>query len=241
MILTLEKMQEELQGWSFLEELPEKVGSFVRVDGFTSHGQELSMVRYVNEAQHRSLDLTYTSETGDFVPVKTVGLHVFRDIKYFYRDKNMFAAAVLEGLASMIASIDNEVEHDYSCEAVDYHFKDWEYGMQLPRKIGSYELFISPANPISSINGSFIFIDYTDFTEGNQLCFFYNVYRNEIFAEKKQHYLPITTNEFTVMNKKLPKSIRYRTSENLKKDNEGKLGRLEALLKEKLVQTLESL
>lgn len=241
MILSTEKMQEELQGWELPGQLPEAIGGFVKIPGEGIKGQILSILKYVNEEQHCSVELTYSSETGDFVPVKTIGLHSFRDVQYFYRDKDDFAEAMVRALPLIISSIDRSTEHSYSREADDYHFKNWAYGQSLPEKIGSYELFIRPDNPVSYINGSYIFLDYTDFATGNQLCFFYNIYRNEIFAEKKQAYLPVTTNDFTVMNKPLAKGLKQRTAENRRKDDESKLIRLESLLQKKLEQTLREL
>ena len=63
---------------------------------------------------------------------------------------------------------------------------NWAYTGKLPQKIGAFELYITPDNPIDYINGSTLFIDYSDFEHGNQLVFFYNSFRDEFFAETKK-------------------------------------------------------
>ena len=85
-------------------------------------------------------------------------------------------------------------------EASAIGFDKWDYWRSLPRQIGSFELFITPDNPLEYLNGSYIFLDYTDFKHNNQIYFAYNIYRNELFAELKQNSIPITTSVFDVPN-----------------------------------------
>ena len=84
-------------------------------------------------------------------------------------------------------------------EAKALHFEQWDYWRSLPAKVGDYELYITPDNPLPYINGSFIFLDYTDFKHGNQIYFSYNIFRDELFAEMRKNHLPLTTDAFDVL------------------------------------------
>ena len=167
--LKITEIEAQLNEWEFLKELPPEIDGFKLTMGQGIDGQILTIASYGNEAMHSKLDLVYTSETFDYVPVKTIGMHTFRDIRYFCRDRDT-------GLAS------------------------WEYAARLPQKVGGFELFIAPDNPIDYINGSTLFIDYSDFEHGNQLVFFYNTFRDEFFAETKKGFMTGITHEFDCRN-----------------------------------------
>ena len=81
-----------------------------------------------------------------------------------------------------------------NCEARALAFEKWDFWRSLPKQVGDFELFITPDNPLLYLNGSYIFLDYSDFKHGNQIYFAYNIFRNELFAEKKHEYFPLTTN-----------------------------------------------
>ena len=187
-----------LKDWDFLTKLPPRVGNFELVPGTGIKGQILNIAAYVNEATRCRLDLTYTTETFDYVPVKTVGLHTFRDERYFYRDRDKFAAMVLNHLPRLLGDIDRGEPHSMNCEAKALAFEKWDFWRSLPKQVGDFELFITPDNPLLYLNGSYIFLDYSDFKHGNQIYFAYNIFRNELFAEKKHEYFPLTTNVFDV-------------------------------------------
>lgn len=198
--LSINEIEASLKEWDLLAQLPKAIGEFKLVPGTGIDGQILNIAAYVHEQSHCRLDITYTSETFDYVPVKTVGMHSFRDVRYFCRDKDKFAQMMLVNLPDILADIDRRTPHKIDYEARALHFETWDYWRSLPSKIDDYELYITPENPLPYINGSFIFLDYTDFTHGNQLYFLYNIFRDELFAEMKQNYLPLTTEAFDVLS-----------------------------------------
>ena len=196
--MSITEIEASLQNWDLLTKLPPKMGNFDLLPGTGIKGQILNIASYEYAPSHCRLDLTYTSETFDYVPVKTVGLHVFRDERYFHRDREKFGQQLLAELPLLLSSIDRGKPHTFGCEAKTLGFEKWDYWRKLPARIGDYELFITPENPLEYLNGSYIFLDYTDFQHGNQLYFAYNIYRNELFAEKKKAYFPLTTDVFDV-------------------------------------------
>lgn len=192
----IKEIAAQLPEWEFLQGLPQEIDGFKLELGQEINGQILTMASYVNPAVHSRLDLIYTSETFDYIPVKTIGLHTFRDIRYFCRDKDKFAAMMQAKLPELLFEVNRDQIHHVETLAEETGLNHWEYGAQLPKKIGGFELFIAPGNPIDYINGSTLFIDYSDFEHGTQLVFFYNTFRNEFFAESKTNFLPGITHEF---------------------------------------------
>lgn len=190
------EIEESLKDWEFLKELPKEINGFQLQDGTGIKGQILNIASYVNEEMHCSLDLIYTGETFDYVVVKNIGLHTFRDERFFSRDQNRFAENVLKNLPSIIDTISRSANSKLGYESKVMGFDKWEYWKSLPKTIGEYELFINPEAPLKYINGSWIILDYTNFAKGNQIMFLYNSFRNELFAELKKGYMPYTTERF---------------------------------------------
>lgn len=208
-----------LKDWELLKKLPKKIEGFVLKEGSGIQGQIINIASYVDEINHCSVDLIYTGETFDYVIVKNIGLHTFRDDRFFSRDQSHFAAMVLQELPALLHEISNKKEKSMGYEAREMGFAQWEYWKTLPKKVGNYELYITPETPLEYINGSWVFLDYSDFTNGNQLMFLYNGFRNELFAELKKGYLPVTTDDF----------------------NANSLAVLENVMKKNLLNTLQEL
>ena len=213
------EIEAELQEWEFLKQLPKELEGFTLREGTGIKGNILNIASYVDEANHACVDLIYTGETFDYVIVKNLGLHTFRDDRFFTRDKDKFAEVVLNKLSSLLQEMGKgKVKHmGYESEVMG--FNEWDDWKTLPKQIGNFELYITPDNPLEYINGSWVILDYSDFANGNQLMFLYNSFRNELFAEMKKGNLPLTTEEF----------------------NANSLEALSALIKVKLEKTLTAL
>ena len=213
------EIEAELQEWEFLKQLPKELEGFTLREGTGIKGNILNIASYVDEANHACVDLIYTGETFDYVIVKNLGLHTFRDDRFFTRDKDKFAEVVLNKLSSLLQEMGKSKVKQMGYESEVMGFNEWEDWKTLPKQIGNFELYITPDNPLEYINGSWVILDYSDFVNGNQLMFLYNSFRNELFAEMKKGYLPLTTEEF----------------------NANSLEVLSALIKKKLEKTLTAL
>ena len=196
---SIEEIREALDGWDFLKELPEEINGFTLHQDRTIDGQVLNIASYRNDAVRCRLDITYTSETFDYVPVKIAGLHQYRDIRYFFRSRERFAEQAHEYKESQIDTLwflsRYDLEKGDTKAAIEKLEKSGQME-KLPEKIGRFELFIRPENAIEYINGSIIFLDYTDFATGDQLVFLYNRFRDEFFAETKHALKPDNITDF---------------------------------------------
>lgn len=192
------EIAEKLNEWDFLQKLPEEINGYKKVAGTGIDGQILHIVGYVNEAEHCRVDLTYTSETFDYVPVKTIGMHTFREERYFCRDQQRFGEMMLEHLPALLAEVSRSHKTKFSYAAKEVRFEDWNSWQALPKRIGNFELYITPDNPVNYINGSHIFLDYSDFEHKSMLYFLFNNFRVEVFGEMLQKGMPVTINTYTV-------------------------------------------
>ena len=201
----LQKLPKELHGFTFIEGgliLPIEKPGYPLVDCGDKRGHELLLGAYENEAARRRLELIYTKETYDYVPVRQVGLNRYRDFRYITRDKDVFA----EWITGAIDRLVEETAPGYMPRA-GHMLKakgilDWHYPDKLPERIGNFVKFIGPQYPLEFTNGTFIILDYVDFAGNNELMFLYNRIRDEFYAENKKRLKPNTIHEFDA--KKLP-------------------------------------
>ena len=184
---SIEEIREALDGWDFLKELPPEINGFTLHQDRVIDGLVLNIASYRNDAIRCRLDITYTSETFDYVPVKVAGLHQYRDIRYFFRSRDRFAEHVKDKLPALVHDIDIRTSHNLGVIIEETGLPEWRYGEKLPEKIGRFELFIRP---------EVIFLDYTDFATGDQLVFLYNRFRDEFFAETKHALKPDNITDF---------------------------------------------
>ena len=182
---SIDEIAEQVKDWSFINDLPEEFQGFTKRIKIEKQGQVLFICSYVNEALKARLDIIYTSETFDYILCRTMGLNEYRDIRFIYKQRDIFEREVGVHIKSVLAEMSSP-EHRKHVYIVDEKgIPNWEYGNNLPAKIGSFELYIKPCEVIRHINGSFIFVDYSDFERKDQLVIMYNVLRDEIFAELK--------------------------------------------------------
>lgn len=196
----IEEIKEQIKDWEYLNDLPEKIGKFTLDRNNEIDGLVLNLASYRHDATKCRLDLIYTSETFDYLPVKKFGLQQFRDIRYIFRSRDKFEESMRDRLEELLDEIDLEVQHDLGFIVNEAGIQKWEYSEKLPKKVGRFELYVKPSHAMEYINGSVILIDYSDFATGDQLLVLYNRFRDEYFAETKQELKPGNTAAFDAKN-----------------------------------------
>ena len=197
----IEVIRERRPGWEFLQKLPKELHGFTFKEGgemMTRH--EFLLGAYENVPARRRLELIYTKETFDYVPVRQVGLHRYRDFRYITRDKDVFA----EWITVAIDRLVEETTPTYIPRSGHIlklkGILDWHYPDRLPERIGNFVKFIGPQYPLDFINNATVILDYADFNAGDELVFLYNRVRNEYYAENKKRFIPNTMHEFDAKN-----------------------------------------
>lgn len=182
---SIQEVAQQVKSWDFTINLPEEIDGFVKEIQSNIDGQVLHICRYFNVGLKAQLDIIYTVETFDYVVVRTMGINTYRDVRYVYKERDVFAQKVLEALPRIIKNMEHPDSVNLGAMVAEHGILTWEYGNSLPAAIGDFELYIKPKNAIEHINGSVIIIDYTDFKRKDQFVVYYNRLRNQFFAELK--------------------------------------------------------
>ena len=178
-------IQQETREWAFIQELPETLGAFKKTLPDTIDGQILTICRYEAENLKAKLDIIYTTETWDYIVVRTMGMNSYRDVRFIYKEKDLFAAKVKAYLPSILQEMEHPESVNLGEMVAQKGITTWDYGNNLPQQIGPFTLDITPEKSIEHINGSIILIDYTDFSRKDQLIIMYNRLRDQFFGELK--------------------------------------------------------
>jgi len=186
--------------WEVLKKLPREMLGFVLEEGGQLKGHEFTLAAYGNAVWHRRLEFIYTKETFDYVPVRQVGLHRYRDFRYITRDKDRFAMQLPEILPRLLEELTPAYLPESAHMLERKGILSWHFPDTLPDRIGDFEKFIVPQHPLDFINNSSVILDYVDFVGGNELVFLYNRVRNEFFAETKTSFFPNTIHDFDALS-----------------------------------------
>jgi hypothetical protein len=189
----VEKVIAELEEWAYLRELAPTVSGFTLELNMRENGSLYEIFTYVNTLEHRKFAVVYDSATMDFLVRLTVGLTEFCDIGFISTKLSILERALKEKMPAALqklAGIDNS--------AVCSIFKqkkilEWPYAATLPAELQGFELFIKPAQPVKVINGSYIIIDYSDFSVQSNFLIYYNIFRDEFFGEVRVRRTPQMT------------------------------------------------
>ena len=191
-----EVIEERRPHWEFLQKLPKELHGFTFEEGGQLKGHEFLLGAYVNEAARRRLELIYTKETYDYVPVRQVGLHRYRDFRYITRDKDVFAKWITGAIDRLVEETTPTYIPRSGHLLKAKGILDWHYPDKLPERVGNFVKFIGPQYPLDFINNATVILDYADFDAGDELVFLYNRARNEFYAENKKRFIPNTMHEF---------------------------------------------
>lgn len=215
----MEKIIEQVTGWEFLKKLPGEIYGFTLINESMVCGSQYRIFTYNNPLTRRSFTIVYDQATKDFLARIVVGLMEYCDINYITGD-----LAVLENILTdrMEKTLKGLSCFDPASLCVRFKEKkifEWPYIAMLPKQLSGFELFINPQEPLKVLNGTYVIIDYSNFTTESNLTINYNIYRDEFFGEIRTRRIPVMTYDFDA--KTLPE--------------------LEVRIKEKLVATLDDL
>ncbi len=119
-----------------------------------------------------------------------IGLIEYNDVGYIVTDLAAFEKLLQERMEETLHELAVYESHHMESVLLQTGVTEWPYGLSLPARIGRFELFISPDQPVKMINGSYIVIDYSCFEEESNLLIYYNIYRDEYFGEIRFYRTP---------------------------------------------------
>mgnify|MGYP001675677303 FL=1 len=149
-----------------------------------------ALFSYENNAMHRAASAYYHEETKEYKLSVQIGLTNFCHIEFIAPNIAAFEKRLDEHLRKLLVELVTFDPKTISSIVCKKKIMEWEYGKSLPAELEGFELFISPEKPLKITNGSYIILDYSDFSIASNFVIYYNIFRDEFFGEGRVHGIP---------------------------------------------------
>lgn len=192
----MEKIIKQVQAWELLAKLPAEFAGFTLVLDLQEHGTRYCIFTYRNAEWHKSFSVVYDKATKEFLARIVVGLTEYFDVNFIVADIQLLEKLLIKKLKETLLSLAVFDQDKLSSIVIEKQILNWPYGKELPQQLVGFELFIKPSEPVNIINGSYIIIDYSDFSNESSLVIYYNIFRDEFFGEARIRRTPHMSSVF---------------------------------------------
>lgn len=186
----MEKIIQQVQVWDFITKMPvEFVGFTLKIE-LQQRDTQYCIFTYYNEEWHKSFSVLYDTATKEYFARMVIGLTEYFDANFIVGDLETLENLLKNRLENNLRSLAVFNRDSLDSILVDKQILEWTYGKELPKELVGFELFIKPYEPVRIINGSYIIIDYSDFSNESNFIIYYNIFRDEFFGEVRLRRTP---------------------------------------------------
>lgn len=186
----MEKIIAQVQTWELLAKLPKEFAGFELILERKEQGTQYCIFAYRNKQWHKSFSVLYDKATKEFLARTVVGLTEYFDVNFIVGDIQVLENLLVKRLKKTLTDLAVYDKDNLDSILVDKKILEWSYGKELPQELVGFKLFIKPCEPVKIINGSYIMIDYSDFSAESSLVIYYNIFRDEFFGEARIRRTP---------------------------------------------------
>lgn len=189
------------EGWqSYLQSLPTLYSGF-SLDGEPNEEVLLHRIfAYRNDECRRSATVVYDRSTCEFMLRVKVGLVEFCDVRFIHPERERFESILKISLLPLLDLLQCCIPERMETLFRNKKLHEWSYESFLPLQLNGFNRVVSPATCVQVTNGSYLILDYSDYSCDSSLRFFYNVFRDDFFAELLIHGVPEATKLFDAPN-----------------------------------------
>ncbi len=210
-------VKELVADWAYMKNLPPTIKNFQLQVLKEEYDDIYDLYRYVDDNLHCSATAYYHAETDEFKLRVQIGSFEFCNKECI--------APTLEEFEDILSSRFDEILHhvvDFNMDKIetlfkDKHIVDWDYSSILPDQLEKFELFIRPSKPLRITNGSYVILDYENFSYNSNFVIYYNIFRDEFFSDARVAGVPDINYEFDSQSlEELQNKLSIHLSERLK-------------------------
>jgi len=188
----------QVSEWSVLQKLPADICGFRLVIELQECEGQYRIFTYDNPVRRRIFTVVYDSVTKEFLARVTIGLIEFCDISFIVGDLKALQRVLSDRMEKTLISLGRFDVNSLDSIFIEKKIIEWAEKLQLPHTIAGFDLNITPMEPVKIINGSYIVLDYSDFSTESNLIIYYNIYRDEFFGEVRIKRTPQMAADFDV-------------------------------------------
>jgi hypothetical protein len=195
-IAVVEKLMEQLNAWTYMNTLPQEMSGFTITIEREFNGTQYRLFSYQNEKRRQKFSVVYDKAAKEFLARWNIGLLEFCDVNFIAPEINALQRILEARLSATLHSMDVFDPASLGSVFINKKILDWPFAAELSPEIAGFSLFTRPTKPLKALNGSFVIIDYSDFTERTNLLIYYNIYRDDFYGELVFQGTPQMTTAF---------------------------------------------
>ena len=190
-------LQDPTEGWQeYLQSLPPIYSGFTLYSEANEESLLHRIFSYNNDACSRSATIVYDKVTFEFMLRVRVGLVEFCDVRFIHPDRERFEAVLKNSLFSLLDLLQCCIPERMETLFRNKKLHEWDYESFLPQQLHGFARVLCPQNCVQVTNGSYLILDYSDYACVSSLRFFFNVFRDDFFAELLLKGVPEATKLF---------------------------------------------
>ena len=190
-------LQDPTEGWQeYLQSLPPVYSGFTLDSAANEESLLYRIFSYRNDACSRSATIVYDKVTFEFMLRVRVGLVEFCDVRFIHPDRERFEAVLKNSLFSLLDLLQCCIPERMETLFRNKKLHEWDYESFLPQQLHGFTRVLCPQNCVQVTNGSYLILDYSDYACVSSLRFFFNVFRDDFFAELLLKGVPEATKLF---------------------------------------------
>lgn len=177
-------------------DLPTAIGSWKRRELSAEERERHVLFCYEDATVGWRILGLYADETADFMVKYDLGLIVLTDIRFTYDSAADFWKILQTDFVRVVTDRFVRRGETASILVKNAGILNWESEYDIPEACRHYRRVIAPSAPILGLNGSYIILAYADVTNTKGILFFYNVFRDDFFAETRNQGVPGIVHDF---------------------------------------------
>lgn len=188
------KRRQGFLDWDVEHRLPAVIGDyrFRRVD--RQEGRIYQAFSYVSDATGWEVKALFDEETMDYMVKTDFRLFVMTDIELITGDFQAYQKAVETLLEKNMRR--ELIDRRISVIVQGRAFSTWHWQDVLPETVGAYRRMVDPSRPLLGLNGSYIIAVYECAEKERGIVFFYNMFRDEYYAEMSAEKIPVIIHQY---------------------------------------------
>lgn len=193
---TIDRVAKAAEEWQYYQELPTEIEGF-RLDKTVNITKDsYDIYSYINDELHKRVTIYYHDETREYKLREKLGVIEFCNISFVEEDLAVFEHHLRAEFEQLLANLAHFNPKSLNILMQQKNITEWEWGQSLPATLKNFELFVKPSEPVKINNGSYIIIDYVDFSLESSFTIYYNIFRDEFFGEARIWNIPDVNYDF---------------------------------------------
>lgn len=190
------KLLEQIKQWNIEEELPPFIGGFQFIRRFSQEADGLYIASYCWKEKGWQVHIVYDTMNEEFSLKIDMRFMEMTWINFISENFAVYRKEIVEKLPLAIETSFVDPQRNFNALFRAKEWEEWKYEEVLPEKWHDFVRQIEPDRAIRILNGSYIIGAYYHEQYNSALLLFYNILRDDVFAELRIHHVPRLVHEF---------------------------------------------